>query len=366
MRDAAAFQHGQALRPAVLQELRAQARLASAGFRHDPQNLPAVPGPLQRCLQQRHVAIAPDEGGQAAGARTVQARSERAGSFQIEHGHRLGHALDLDAAPVAQLEIACDQPRRLLGEADVPGFGERFHAPRDADIVAERGIVHREVVADPADHHLARVEADADVELDGVPRTHALREGTHRVADVQGREAGWLGVIFMRYRRTEQRHDVIAGELVDRALEPMHAGGGDLEEILDDAKPLSGIEPFGEVHRALDIGEQDGDVLALAFQRRPRLADLVGEVFGRQRRARTRGKVVRCRALNRCRHRPRSAERGDGIEQLAPVADCGNPDLPEIFRCQPRQHLPIDLVVVEARGIALKTQTLQPLRNVHA
>jgi hypothetical protein len=34
------------------------------------------------------------------------------------------------------------------------------------------------------------------------------------------------------------------------------AGGRDLEKILDDAEPLFGIEPFGEVHRAFDIGEQ--------------------------------------------------------------------------------------------------------------
>jgi len=38
----------------------------------------------------------------------------------------------------------------------------------------------------------------------------------------------------------EQRHDAIAGELVDRALEPVHAVGHDLEEILDDPEPLLG------------------------------------------------------------------------------------------------------------------------------
>jgi len=114
---------------------------------------------------------------------------------------------------------------------------------------------------------------------------HALRKGAHCVADVQGGEAGPLGMIFMRYRRAEQRHDAIAGELVDRALEPVNAVGNDLEEVLDDTKPLLGIEPFREVHRALDIGEQDGDVLALAFQRGTCLANLVGEVLGRKWRA---------------------------------------------------------------------------------
>ena len=56
-----------------------------------------------------------------------------------------------------------------------------------------------------------------------MPGAPALGEGTHGVADVQGGEAGPLGVIFMRYRRAERRHDAIPGELVHRALKPIHA-----------------------------------------------------------------------------------------------------------------------------------------------
>src|ERR1700736_2973786 len=51
------------------------------------------------------------------------------------------------------------------------------------------------------DHYLARVEPDADVELDAVSLAHALSEGMHRVADGEGGEAGPLGMIFMRDRR---------------------------------------------------------------------------------------------------------------------------------------------------------------------
>jgi len=227
--------------------------------------------------------VAPDKGGQAAGARAVEAGAERAGPFEIEHADRLDDALDRDAAPVAELKVALHQPRGLFGEA---GFGKGFHALRDADIVAERGIVHAQIVADPPDHHLARVEADADVELDAVLDINLLRESAYRIADVQGGEAGSLSVVLVRNRSPKQRHDAVAGERVHRALEPIHAVGGNLEEILDDTKPLFGIEAFGEVHRAFDIGEQDGDVLALAFQRGFRLADLVGEMLGWERRVR--------------------------------------------------------------------------------
>ena len=53
-----------------------------------------------------------------------------------------------------------------------------------------------------------------------------------------------------------------------------------------------------------------------------------------------------------------TAERSNGIEQLAPVADRYNADLLEILRCQLREHLPIDLVVAEQRFITLQAQTL--------
>jgi hypothetical protein len=60
---------------------------------------------------------------------------------------------------------------------------------------------------------------------------------------------------------------------------------GDLEEVLDDAEPLFGVEPSGEAHRTLHIGEKNSDVFALALQPAPCLPDLVHEVRGCGRRA---------------------------------------------------------------------------------
>ena len=81
-------------------------------------------------------------------------------------------------------------------------------------------------------------------------------------------------------RRTEQRHDAVAGVLVDGAFEAVHAFGEDLEEALEDAVPRFGIELLGQLHRAFDVGEQHRDLLALAFERGLGLQDLVGEVLG--------------------------------------------------------------------------------------
>ena len=83
---------------------------------------------------------------------------------------------------------------------------------------------------------------------------------------MQRRVTGALGVVLVRDRRAEERHDAVAGELVDRALEAVHAVGEDREEAVHDLVPLFGIDLLGELHRALHVGEQHRDLLALAFE----------------------------------------------------------------------------------------------------
>ena len=54
---------------------------------------------------------------------------------------------------------------------------------------------------------------------------------THRA--MQRRPARTLRVVFMRDRCAEQRHDAVAGVLVDGAFEAMHAVGENLEEAIE-------------------------------------------------------------------------------------------------------------------------------------
>jgi hypothetical protein len=75
----------------------------------------------------------------------------------------------------------------------------------------------------------------------------------------------------------EQRHDAVAGVLVDRALEAVHALGEELQEAVPDPVPFLRVELLGEIHRPLHVGEQDGYLLALPLQRSAR-----GEDFFRQ------------------------------------------------------------------------------------
>ena len=88
-------------------------------------------------------------------------------------------------------------------------------------------------------------------------------------------------MVFVGDRRTEQRHDPVAGELVDEPFEAPHAFGEDLEEALHDRRELLGVELLGQLHRSFDVGEENGDLLALAFDRTARGQDLFRKMLRR-------------------------------------------------------------------------------------
>jgi hypothetical protein len=85
-------------------------------------------------------------------------------------------------------------------------------------------------------------------------------------------------MILVRNRRAEQRHHTVARVLVNRALEAVDAVAEDREEAVEDLVPLLGIDLLGEIHRALHVPEEHGDLLSLAFESAARGQDLFGKV----------------------------------------------------------------------------------------
>jgi hypothetical protein len=88
-------------------------------------------------------------------------------------------------------------------------------------------------------------------------------------------------VILVSERRSEERHDPIAHHLVHGALVPMHGVHHSLEHGIQDPAGLLGIAVGEQLHRALQIGEEDGDLLPLALEGTLGGEDLLGEVLGR-------------------------------------------------------------------------------------
>ena len=59
----------------------------------------------------------------------------------------------------------------------------------------------------------------------------------------------------------------------------MNTVGEDCEEPIHDLVPFLGIDLLGEVHRSLHVSEENGNLLALAFERAARSEYFVGQVL---------------------------------------------------------------------------------------
>ena len=215
-------------------------------------------------FERRHLRIAADEAREAALAGEVEARARIADAGQLEDPNRPARPLDLELAQVLQLEEAVRQFRGRLGQVGPAGLGERLHPLRQADRVADRGVA-AVVAADLAGDHLARVDPDPGGEVEPVLAAQLGGVLGDVVEHPQCREAGAPGVILVGHRGAEDGHDPVAGEFVDGALEAVYLVGEDREEALHDPAPLLGVLLLGEVHRALHVGEEHGDLLALTI-----------------------------------------------------------------------------------------------------
>jgi len=138
-----------------------------------------------------------------------------------------------------------------------------------------------ELVADAADYDFAGVQAHTHREAQAVRDAQRIGEAPQLGAQRQSRLTGALGVVFVSDRRAEQGHGAVAGVLVDRSLVAMDAVREDPEEAIEEAMPLLGIDALGELHRARDVGEEDGDRLSLALERALGGEDLLDEVARR-------------------------------------------------------------------------------------
>ena len=106
-----------------------------------------------------------------------------------------------------------------------------------------------------------------------------LGVASDRVLHAQRGVARPHGVILVGDRRAEQRHDPVAHDLVDRALVAVDGLHHALEDGIEELAGLLWVPIGQELHRALEVGEQHRDLLALAFEGGLRGEDLLGEVL---------------------------------------------------------------------------------------
>jgi hypothetical protein len=143
-----------------------------------------------------------------------------------------------------------------------------------------RRVVHAEVAANRPHDDITRVKPDPDANGSPLSPPHVFRVSLYRFLHPQRGVTGAHGMIFMGDGRAKQRHDSVAHHLVDRTLVPMDRVHHQLEHWIEDLPGLLGVAIGQQLHRALEVGEENGDLLALALERRLGCQDLLGEVLG--------------------------------------------------------------------------------------
>ena len=84
-------------------------------------------------------------------------------------------------------------------------------------------------------------------------------------------------------RCTEERHDPVAGVLIDRAFEAVNLRGDELKAAVDDPVHLLWIKLFRKRSESGDVSEEYGDLTAFALKRGSGSQDLFGEMLWRVR-----------------------------------------------------------------------------------
>jgi hypothetical protein len=146
--------------------------------------------------------------------------------------------------------------------------------------LAHRRVVHAQIVADRADHDLPRVEADADLHLHPVRVACVVRVALERLLHPERGVARPYGVVLVGEWRAEEGHDPVAHHLVDRALVAVDGLHHAFEHGVEKLACLFGIAVGEQLHRALEVGEEHRDLLALAFERSLCRQDLFGKMLG--------------------------------------------------------------------------------------
>jgi hypothetical protein len=161
------------------------------------------------------------------------------------------------------------------------------------------------------------VDTVASTQVRGVPCEGLV----HPKRSVTGTD----GVVLVGEGSPEERHDPVPHDLVDRPLVPVDRLHHPLEDRVDQLPGFLGIAVGQELHRALHIGEEHGDLLPLAFERGFRRQDFLGEVLGgvgpgrRKRAGGGRGHGLAAGGAERGAGRKRGAAPGADADESRPA-----------------------------------------------
>ena len=221
----------------------------------------ALPRPLPAPHQHGDFLVATDERREMALPGTASAAAR---PHEPEQRHRLGHAFEFVAAALLGDKQAGDLALHPRRHNDRAWLCQRLHSRRNVGRIAVN-------LARRIDHYRAGFDPDARVERrlasTGILAVH-LGE---RALDRERGPRRAFGVVLLRHRIAEQRHQPVAQLFGDVAAHLRHRRRGGIEIGADQIAPLLGIKLRGNAGRTHQIAEHHREVAALSRTKLRRL-----------------------------------------------------------------------------------------------
>ena len=107
---------------------------------------------------------------------------------------------------------------------------------------------------------------------------HLLRIGLHGALHRQRGIAGPRGMVLMRDRGAEQRHNAIAQDLVHRPFVAVYGVHHQMQSRVEELLRVLGVAVARATRGAFEVGKQHSDLLAFAFQGTAGGEDFLGQM----------------------------------------------------------------------------------------
>src|SRR5262249_52378208 len=236
------------------QKLVEQSRFAHARIAHEYGNCAlTIDGPAVDFGEKLELSIAARERCQPALFRHLQ---PGAAAELPAHGicaNRLSLSFDLKLTEVIEHEEPVPKVLSSSTGYDLAWCGDSEQPGGEVGRVADRRVVHTQIVANGADDHRTGIDADPHAEFDAVSSLDILGKRLESILYCEPRTERALSVVLVRDRRPEERHHPVAEELVDRALVIVNRIEDHLEDAVHDRVDVFGIELLGDRRKSRHV-----------------------------------------------------------------------------------------------------------------
>jgi len=155
---------------------------------------------------------------------SLEAAAERTGPDQLEDLDGLRQPLHGNGPQSGHLHQSLYEPEGVGRQEGTPRMRQLFHMGSQMHRLTNGRVIHVQIIADRAHHHLTGIEPDPHLHGETLGAAHVLGIGPDRRVHGQRGVTRPHGMVLMRNGGAKQRHNTIAHDLIHRAIMRSNTG----------------------------------------------------------------------------------------------------------------------------------------------